>query len=336
MWLGATGCRGKDTPEDDQRLAAALKAGRWPASEGRTEPSGQPQRLDPDRYREVLGSFRYEATVRYAYHGAAGPESQLAERTRLTMASDGRFQLSVQRDFQRVDDPAGKSGREAIWDGKRFYTRTGQGRWLAWDPLRRGQDGWLRTSTKHLEVALKMAAPGLVREARGKRIELSLGKVWKTPRLPEGTSMTEARLSETDVWYRWWGRTHRPTRLTGFVERHAKHPDLIMSATLAIDARTTKMKRPRSVLSQPEVRGGPNPFGRSAKPPDERIEATPPPPTEKAGRAPATLRTSTTVTITALETEPKIEAPAPSSVHDGRRKRVHHMITSLLGPVESP
>ena len=140
VWLAVfPGCDAEPPAQDDERLEAAIATGRW-SEATREVAAGSVGRyeIDSERYRKELGAFVYEAKASYRYEGDEGVESELDEEVQLTMSQEGRFRLRVERSFRRVDDPPGTSRREAIYDGRRMVTRTGAGRWIAWDPLRRG------------------------------------------------------------------------------------------------------------------------------------------------------------------------------------------------------
>ena len=190
-----------------------------------------------------------------------------------------------------------------------------------------------------------MLEPGLDAKRDGRRVTLGLGK-WNAPELPEGLSLSAARHSEGEDWTVWWARSHRPTTVSGTL---VMHPDseLFSSADLRFSATTLRMKRPRQVLSEPEVTVGPNPFGWGAAEKNgktdssrtgaeaaaagERQEDAP-----RARKAKATFTATLRLTIRALETPPGIRLPPASEIHEPRRRRVQHMIDTLIGPGHKP
>lgn len=324
--LGIAACDGSPRAAEDELLLEAIAAGEWPAARAASAPGYDPYDTPPTAWIEALGAYRYDAHLVMRYDGALGEESRVDETVRLEQGRDGRYRLTTTRRFQRKGDPEGRTGREAIFDGERFYTRTGNGQWMVRDLLRKDHLDWLHSATRHLRVLTKLVKPGLAERRQGRTIHLSLGQ-WRKPALPDGVSLREAHRSEGDNWYVWWGRTHRATELRGHVRLHPKQ-DVVLSTDLSFTVRTRKKARPQRVLSGPELAAPSGLFGPSADDPlaGPSEEAEPPAPT--AERLEARFRAELTLRVTRLERPPS--TAAPEDVHDPRRPRTQHMIETLL------
>lgn len=328
-----------DAPPDprDKALEAAIRSGVRETTPRVDRPDHDPLFTVPEAISDALPAWRYTADMTTSYVGDDGTEeSWLREKVVVTHAQDGRFKLTVRRSHRRVDDPAGETGREGIFDGKRFYTRPLHGDWTARDLLRRDHLRWRREAMRHLEVLLSLPGKAAVRTTDGRLTTLSLGP-WLPPGLPAGTTLE--RLATADggpEWYRWWANVHTPTRLDGRISLHER-TNIVESAQLTLAANTRALRVPREDTAGPEPAAGPRLFGKTAESLRAEAEArADAPEAEDKGQrgVPASARflVELTVALAVIEPGEPLDIIAPTeSVSDGRRPRVHHMIDMILG-----
>ena len=330
------GCATRSHTEEDERLIAAVSAGRWAAAP--PPAAARPTALDMDagEMLRAMGPLRYEASARFSYTSEAGEEAVLEETVTLVMAREGPFTLDVTKRFRRRDDPPGTSGRHAVYDGQAFYTRLEHGTWMVRDPLRQDHIQWRDEALQHLPVLLRLLGESVTREPTGQTLVLRLGE-WKKPVLPEGMALTEALRTEGPAWYAGWGRIHRLERVEGTITLGPADA-VVTAADLSVGARLRRRSRPRTVLSAPETgpvapdlfhrRKEAAPGERPAEDGDGAAGATP-------GAAPAATEATFTATlrlsVRPLAAPPVIGPPPPESVRTPRRRRVHRMIQAILG-----
>ncbi len=327
----SAGCLKEPPDPADVALEAAIRAGEWETTAPAARADFDPLHTRPEALSDALGAWRYEAVLTVSYVGDDGVlESRVEEKTAVDVAADGRFSLRVGKEHSRVDDPDGTSGRWAVFDGKRFYTRLDGGVWIVQDLLRREHERWLVEATRHLEVLTKLLGRSLTRTAKGRTVRLATPK-WKPAPIPKGKTLETLRATDGDDWYRWWAHTHRPTTVSGVIALHDE-VEAVASATVTIRAETTGVRTPREDTAGPEAKAKTNLFGptvdtmrAAAEAPREEDAAT----LDKAREATARFSADLVVSIRRID-EPAIWPPPAEQVHDARRPRVHHMIESIL------
>jgi len=328
-------CSVKQPSEADDQLKAAISDGKWPDRSERGAKTEDPLLVDPDVLTDALGSYKYTAEQTFRYVGDDGvEESWVRERVAISVLADGRYRLKVDRDFRRVDDPPLQSGREAIFDGQRFYTRLRFGQWTVRDLLRKDHVAWLRGSSRHLNVMTRLLGDAMTRDRDGRNIKLGVGK-WRPPSLPKNVPLAQAAQSEGPAWYAWWGRTHTPTKVVGRVTMDDTH-NVVRACDLTVQAKTSGMRTPREVTSGPELAAAtPELFG-----PGSRKDEPPEP--EKVAKAPVPARGKATFTaelrlrIEPLMKEIALKIPPEGEVHDLKRPRPLHMIETILRQESGP
>ena len=347
MKLGLTGvcsvllvvcaaCDEAPDPEDDQRLKAAIDQGAWPERSRTKEAEAAPLvETDPGAWRELLGAYEFTAHLTLQYLADDGAEEVfLNERTTLKVTRDGRYMLSVDKTHRRKDDPEGTSGRHAVFDGQRFYTRLTHGEWVERELIRKEHQKWPFEATRQLDVLTRMLGAGAKKTRTGRTLLFELGQ-WKKPALPAKMKAAQARMHDTDTWFAWWGRTHRPTRVRGTVTLHDTR-DVVMGAEFEIEARLRKRQKPRDVFSGPEITpSGPSLFGparpAAGEPSSAKVNVKP---IEPAGvdlerLADARFKARLRFQVRSLTDDPTIVVPA--EVRQPRRPRPLHLIDQVLG-----